>query len=562
MTEVTVATQRSLTRHVVGALPLIHRIAARIGLKELLNRYVRVHGNDQIPVVDTLMLLIYNLTLGKEPLYELQQWVTGIDSRAIGYPCLEPEKFNDDRFARALDRLYMADRASLMTEFVTNVVRAFELDLARIHNDSTTVKAYGAYSGRTRGGFELKRGHSKDHRPDLKQLVFSLSISSDGAVPVHHKVYSGNRTDDSTHIETWEIVRKIAPQVDFLYVADSKLCTDEQLHYIEQRGGRAVTIMPETWGEVAAFKAQLKVTRKTKKEIWRRPRPGTDEQTEYFSVFSGEHYTEQRGYRIHWIYSSEKRKRDRLSREKRLTKAEHALMELNAKLNTRQFKQKEHIDAVVAEIQDKYKVNELLMVHIGASQEEYRVKAGKGRPGKHSSYETKVRTIHTMTWIRDSQALKAESKLDGIFPLLSTDTKLTAKQVLQAYKYQPRLEKRFCQFKSVHNAAPLLFKKVTRVEGNMFLFFIALTLQALIEREVRNEMTKEGLSAINIYPEDRESAHPTTNIIFDRMGPLSTYSIIENEHIVEEFKDRLTETQELILSCLNIPENEYWRSIS
>ena len=36
----------------------------------------------------------------------------------------------------------MADRASLMTEFVTNVVREFNLDLARIHNDSTTLKAY------------------------------------------------------------------------------------------------------------------------------------------------------------------------------------------------------------------------------------------------------------------------------------------------------------------------------------------------------------------------------------------------------------------------------------
>jgi transposase len=562
MAHVTEATQRSLKRHLVGALPLIHRMAARIGLKELLNRYVRAHGNDQIPVVDTLMLLLYNLTLGKDPLYELQHWVTGIDPRAIGYRSLESEKFNDDRFARALDRLYMADRASLMTEFVTNVVREFKLDLARMHNDSTTVKAYGAYPGRTRSGLELKQGHSKDHRPDLKQLVFSLSISSDGAVPVHHKVYSGNRTDDSTHIETWETVRKIAPKGDFLYVADSKLCTDEQLHYIDTRGGRAVTMMPETWAEVAAFKARLKVTRKAKKEIWRRPIPGSDDQTEYFSVIAGEHYTQKRGYLIHWIYSSEKRKRDRMSREKRLTKAEQALMELNAKLNTRKLKLKDNIDAAVAEIQDKHRINELLVVQIGASREEYRIKAGKGRPGKHSSYETGVRTIHTMTWVRNNQALKAESKLDGVFPLLSTDTSLTAKEVLQAYKYQPRLEKRFCQFKSIHNAAPLLFKKVTRVEGNMFLFFIALTLQALIEREVRNKMTKEGLASLNVYPEEREAVHPTTKKIFDRVEPLSTYSILENDHIVEEFNDHLTETQGLILSCLDIPEKDYWCSFS
>ena len=112
----------------------------------------------------------------------------------IGYPALDPEKFNDDRFTRALDRLYLAERASLMTEFVTKVVREFRLELARIHNDSTTLKAYGSYPGTTRSGLEMKQGHSKDHRPDLKQLVFSLSISADGAVPVHHKVYSGNRT--------------------------------------------------------------------------------------------------------------------------------------------------------------------------------------------------------------------------------------------------------------------------------------------------------------------------------------------------------------------------------
>ena len=61
----------------------------------------------------------------------------------------------------------------------------------------------------------------------------------------------------------------------------------------------------------------------------------------------------------------------------------------------------------------------------------------------------------------------------------------------------------------------------------MFLFFIALTIQALIEREVRNKMTKEGLASLNVYPEEREAVHPTTNKIFDRVEPLSTYSILE-----------------------------------
>ena len=79
------AHSRRLKRHFVGGLPLLHRLAERIGLRALFERYVPAPGNDQVPVVDTLMLLLYNLTLGKDPLYELQAWVGAIDGRAIGY---------------------------------------------------------------------------------------------------------------------------------------------------------------------------------------------------------------------------------------------------------------------------------------------------------------------------------------------------------------------------------------------------------------------------------------------------------------------------------------------
>ena len=128
-----------------------------------------------------------------------------------------------------------------MTELVVEFVKEFNIAVQRIHNDSTTLKACGKYAGKTKSGFELKTGHSKDHRPDLKQLVYSLSICGDGAVPVHQKTYPGNRTDDTTHIETWNTLQKITGCPDFLYVADSKLCTDEQLSYIVNQGGRVVT---------------------------------------------------------------------------------------------------------------------------------------------------------------------------------------------------------------------------------------------------------------------------------------------------------------------------------
>ena len=134
-----------------------------------------------------------------------------------------------------------------------------------MHNDSTTVKAFGRIPGKTRTGLELARGNSKDHRPDLKQSLFSLIISSDGSVPIHYEANPGNRTDDTTHIETWNTIRNIAGTSGFLYVADCKVCTSKQLAYIVGEGGLLITSMPDTWVESKTFKRELRAEKKAKR---------------------------------------------------------------------------------------------------------------------------------------------------------------------------------------------------------------------------------------------------------------------------------------------------------
>jgi len=60
------------------------------------------------------MFLICNITLGRQPLYELSGWVRDIDPKCHGLGEKAIGAFNDDRFARALGKLYMTDRATLM----------------------------------------------------------------------------------------------------------------------------------------------------------------------------------------------------------------------------------------------------------------------------------------------------------------------------------------------------------------------------------------------------------------------------------------------------------------
>jgi transposase len=482
-----------------------------------------------------------------------------LDGRCIGYPQLAQTPFNDDRFGRALDKLYQADRACLMTRVVVRMIEAFEVQLERLHNDSTTVKAFGQIAGKTRHGVELKRGYSKDHRPDLKQLVFSLSISADGGVPIHHQVYAGNRTDDTTHIDTWTTLRALHTRADFLYVGDAKLCTDKQLSTIVAQGGRVITSVPETWTEVKDFKAALRQRMKTKSIIWRRPKPGgTKDEQEYFSCFSGKHYTTKRGYRLHWLYSSAKRQRDRDQRLQRLSQAEQELTTLNAKLNQRHLRTATQIEHAADEVLQRYRVGDFLTVTVGQSEEVFTRQVGPGRPGKNTRVETVRRSLYTLTWVRCQHTLQTEANCDGVFPLLSTDQSLSAKAVVQAYKYQPQLEKRFTQFKSIHQVAPLLFQKIERVEANLFAFFVALILQALLEREVRAAMSTTGIPSLALYPEQRAAAHPTAHKVLSAFEDLSTYHICADSRVVEQYQDDFNDTQQTILALLNISQEQFW----
>lgn len=408
-----------------------------------------------------------------------------------------------------------------MTQIVMYALHEFKIDNKRIHNDSTSVKACGNIPGTTSSGLELRRGKSKDHRPDLKQLVFTLSISSDGAVPIHYKAYPGNRTDDTTHIETWDRLCEITDAKNFLYVADCKVCTDKQLDYINSNGGRVITIIPKNWKEIGEFKVYLRGKRRSKKEIWRRTKPGTNNKKEYFYVYKGEYRTHKRGYNIHWLLSTEKRKIDAKSREDRLQRAENKLTELELKLNKRKLKTSIAIEQACLVILKKYKVEEFIIIKIKNVKEITRTQKTKGRPGKDTKYEDKINIVHTLKFYRNKEALRVEKNVDGCLPLLCTDDSLNAKEVLQAYKYQPRLEKRFSQFKSVHKAAPLYFKSIERVEANLFLFFMALMIQALIEREIRAKMLADGIESLDIYPEERESKFPTANSVLGAFENIS-----------------------------------------
>ena len=191
----------------LGAVPLVAHFARRIGLPGLLDRWVP--PDDARLALDpatVLAIVVANLCIEHRPLYALGEWAAAFEPALLGLAAGQAGLLNDDRAGRMLDRLFLADRGSLLTELMTGVIGKFGIDCSRLHNDSTSVSVHGAYQGADGGEVAgtptaaITLGHSKDHRPDLKQLVYILTVSGDHAVPVIYRLADGNTSDDPTHI--------------------------------------------------------------------------------------------------------------------------------------------------------------------------------------------------------------------------------------------------------------------------------------------------------------------------------------------------------------------------
>ena len=233
----------------LGPLPLVNHFIEQLRLPRLLDRYVPTTDRRcRLAYGKALGVLLRSIVVEREPLYRHEALVESFAPTLFGVEPCEARRLCDDTLGRALDQLFLADRAGLLTDVVVAVSQHFAVRLEELHNDSTTIQFAGQYRaarGRWRWGKWapcITYGFSKDHRPDLKQLLFILTTSADGGVPVQFRCADGNTNDSVTHIQTWEALRQAAGRADFLYVADSKLCSYENMGHID--GARAVVALP------------------------------------------------------------------------------------------------------------------------------------------------------------------------------------------------------------------------------------------------------------------------------------------------------------------------------
>jgi len=545
---------RTLHRY-VSEFSILMIYAIRLGIWDLLVKYLPSNSRSPLSTSTVLMILLFSLVTGRQPLYAMPHFANQLDGSIFGlyYDLQYYGKLGDDRFARRLDTLYEVDRSTLMTSMAISIYKQANLSLDQIHNDSTSIASSGKMTQDTKQGLSFKRGHNKDRRPEWKQIIFTLSSSADGNVPIHFKTYSGNVTDDQTHIESWSTLCEIKGSPDFMYVADSKLSTDKQLCFIKEKGGKAISVMPRSWGEYTSFINELKEKQPQKVFLFSRKTKGKE--CRYYA-YEMEQQTKQ-GFGLHWIYSTQKAQEEKNFRKNQINKATDKLIAIQKRLKKqkpipvdfikekrqRKLCNKEEITLLIQDALKKTKTIDYFSWNIA---EYFR-----------QSEEIKTKFFRLRFSIKD-KAIKQSESSDGVFPLISTNPNLLAKEVLSIYKYQPFIEVKFNKIKNIHDVSSPLFKRTDRFEALLFVEWMGLAIESVIERDLRNAASIKGLP---LHPEGRRTKHPTFSQLSLLFKNTVRYIRIDDANqVLSVERTSLTPNQKEVLTALNISEEEFWNS--
>lgn len=535
----------------IDVFPMVKYYMDQLGIYGLFSKYVKKPDRSPVDPAQILSVMVANIVCASQPLYKVEQWAADYMD-GLSESGLNASVYNDDQLAKNLDRLFKADRNSFISELTANAIDVYLLETNQIHNDSTSVTFSGAYENEDPKAVKLKHGFNKDHRPDCKQIVFGLNITADGNVPLSFELFDGNRTDDTTHIPNWNALREFMGETNFIYIADCKLCSQKNLDHIHEHGGIFITIVPKNRSEIKQFYDFLKTNPIEWQYAYETPNSRKKSETVIYKTYEGE--PSKNGYRIIWVHSSTKEKQDRSRRENRIAKANLQLTELSARLNQYNLKTKEQIEKAIKIVTKG--ASDLFRIQLIEDKQIIQRQVGPGKPGPNTRYKKEEIISYRLEWALDHRAIKDLASRDGIFPLI-TNAGIDAAEVLKAYKNQPYLEKRMYTTKSILKVAPVFLKKPKRIEAMTFLYFIALMIVSLMERNIRKNMSEQEVENLPILPNGMNTKKPTWNNLNYFFKNVYLSMVEKQGQLIQTIIKGVTKLHGIVLELLGVKPSVY-----
>jgi transposase len=234
----------------VAHLPLLLGVIRKLEVATLIDTFCPPHPANVLSCgrgVEALLLAILD---GHHALYKVGARLEDRGMLPVLQPGLTRTALHDYRFGQILDALFAANLNRVFGAIALSALEVYAIPTPWLHQDTTTITLYGAYEEephRSEGPVPPRPayGHSKDGHDDLKQVLLSLGVSSEG-LPLRMGLRDGNTSDSTeTPVAIEECLALGLAGVRGI-VADSKAYCKRPLGLcLEQRVG-LITLVPRT----------------------------------------------------------------------------------------------------------------------------------------------------------------------------------------------------------------------------------------------------------------------------------------------------------------------------
>ena len=514
-----------ISTYTLNHLGIVSGLCEELRLRETVDALIPPDPQQKVTTGQAVVAMIVNgLGFSNRRLYLFPQFFEYKPVDLLVGKSLSAEDLNDDTIGRALDRLFNYGCTELFCHVASIATEIMKVDKKFGHLDTTTFSVHGDYESSAEEGapIHVTYGHSKQKRPDLKQIFLNLLVSSDGAIPLFMQTLNGNSSDVTTFRKTVTEFRK-----------GLKKNLKEVTYWIADSCFYAERTLKETKDDllwISRVPERLKEVKQLVEATARQLVESKPEQITQLVPFSKEGYSykrhrstyadvEQRWLVVHSVQAESRV----IHSVQRAVQKEHAkLLKSSKKLQKKEFKSKKEARQALQDLQEKTVFHTLTVAQIGKVIKYKR----RGRPSKSKKNNKVVRYCVDCTIIADQKAIDLEVKKNALFVLATNELScenLSDQEVFEHYKGQMYVERGFRFLKDpLFFASSLFLKKPQRIVALTTVICLSLLVYSIGERKLRKLLEEQNETIRNQVKKPTQK--PTLRWIFE---------LFEDVHLVK-----------------------------
>lgn len=498
---------------------IIAALCQDLNIAELIDKAIGVHEKRIVSPGHAVVAMIINgLGFTDRRLYLTSQFFESKPVSELLNANVKADDLNDYTLSHALDEISNFGTTDLFGSVAFNIALENNLLGHLSHIDSTSISVSGEYlqNADAEGepiGLQITHGHSKDYRPDLKQVVLSLVVNGPSHMPIWMEAQHGNSSDKKSFHETIKRVNAFKKQLDakteFKYVADSALYSKDKL--LATNNYLWLTRVPETIEEAKAL-----VLMPEKDIAWSTLDEGY-KCMPYLSNYGG---IKQR-----WllIYSEKAYQREKKTCEKNWMKAEEEIKKVIWHLGNEVFGCIPDAENKVLELRKKY-----ADFHFSSEIVPVTKYNGKGKP-KEGEVPSVIGFKVNVIAVLDEQKWEAKLNRKGRFILATNELDVenySDAKMLREYKEQQHVERGFRFLKDPWFMVDSIFlKSAKRIEALMMVMTLCLLVYNIGQYRLRKKLVEEDETLPNQL--GKEVQNPTMKWIFQIMEGVGVVRFFE-----------------------------------